>query len=94
MGLGKILTMLSTIVHSRDDALHFMLSPHPISNNANNLYPTKATLVVVPSAHEIRTILNADCNSRLTHLELMDVWKSEIKQYTTPCSYKSIPQHS
>jgi SNF2 family DNA or RNA helicase len=52
MGLGKTLTVLSAIVHSMDEACHFILPSGEASVNDHLAYPTKATLVVVPSARK------------------------------------------
>jgi hypothetical protein len=58
MGLGKTLTMLSAIVLSLDDAYHFILSSNDVSIGDKPLYPTKATLVIVPSARKPHYILD------------------------------------
>jgi hypothetical protein len=50
MGLGKTLTVLSAIVHSMDEACHFTLPSGETCVDSHLTYPTKATLVVVPSA--------------------------------------------
>ena len=52
MGLGKTLTVLSAIVHSMDEACRFPLLSREISVDDHLAYPTRATLVVVPSARE------------------------------------------
>lgn len=52
MGLGKTLTVLSAIIHSLDEACHFALPSGGMSLDDHLAYPTKATLVVVPSARE------------------------------------------
>ena len=52
MGLGKTLTMLATIVHSKDQAFRFALLSNEVSGDNQPEYSTRATLVVVPSARE------------------------------------------
>ncbi|KAI9666680.1 MAG: hypothetical protein M1821_004616 [Bathelium mastoideum] len=47
MGLGKTLTMLSAITHTKDDALSFETLRS--SKREDSLYSSRATLVVVPS---------------------------------------------
>ncbi|KAL9074939.1 MAG: hypothetical protein Q9157_004188 [Trypethelium eluteriae] len=49
MGLGKTLTMLSAIVHSRDDAFCFETLYSPLLKCEDSLCSSRATLVVVPS---------------------------------------------
>ena len=50
MGLGKTLSMLTAIISTLDEAQRFEFAPpQPIVNDRLSR-PTKATLVVVPSA--------------------------------------------
>ena len=50
MGLGKTLTILSAIVRALDEASYFITPSSEASVDDHLAYPTKATLVVVPSA--------------------------------------------
>ena len=52
MGLGKTLTMIANIVSSRRHALDFAVAkaPRMSTDCASDIIPSKATLVVVPSA--------------------------------------------
>lgn len=52
MGLGKTLTMLSAIVHSRDDAFRFETLYSPLLKCEDSLCSSRATLVVVPSTRK------------------------------------------
>jgi SWI/SNF-related matrix-associated actin-dependent regulator of chromatin subfamily A3 len=52
MGLGKTLTILSAVVHSLDEANHFTMPSGQTSVDDHLACPTKATLVVVPSARK------------------------------------------
>ena len=49
MGLGKTLTVLSAVIHSMDEACHFVLPSREISVDDDLVCRTRATLVVVPS---------------------------------------------
>ena len=52
MGLGKTLTMLSAIVHSMDEAIHFEILPEGGTTEDHVPLKSRATLVVVPSARK------------------------------------------
>jgi SWI/SNF-related matrix-associated actin-dependent regulator of chromatin subfamily A3 len=54
MGLGKTLSILAVIVTSIRHALHFAVSStRGPSTLWRNMVPSKATLVIVPSAREL-----------------------------------------
>lgn len=52
MGLGKTLSMLSSIVHSMEEACRFEFLTLPSNAFENIGLPTRATLVVVPSSRK------------------------------------------
>jgi SNF2 family DNA or RNA helicase len=78
MGLGKTLTILSAIVHSMDEACHFILPSGQMVVNDHLAYPVKATLVVVPSTRKSTRASGDNCQRKLSLSELIEVWKSEI----------------
>jgi SNF2 family DNA or RNA helicase len=78
MGLGKTLTILTTIVHSMDEACRFTLPSREIAVDDHLAYPTRATLVVVPSARKSAYASGNGDWVTLIFLELIEVWKSEI----------------
>ena len=88
MGLGKTLTVLSAIVHSMEEACHFILPSDETSVNDHLAYPTKATLVVVPSARKCGHMSRDNDWEKLNLLELIEVWKSEIAR----CIIQNSPQ--
>lgn len=77
MGFGKTLSMLSSIVDSLEDACRFEYVPlhdNPIEELG---LPTRATLVVVPSA---RGSSSGHSYHGLMNTELIEVWKAEIQR--------------
>jgi len=78
MGLGKTLTILSAIVYSMDEACHFTMPSGETSLGDHLAYPTKATLVVVPSARTCTYVSGYNDWERLILPELIEVWKSEV----------------
>jgi hypothetical protein len=56
MGLGKTFSMLSAIVYSLEAAASFEVTTQCAPINSEILYPTRATLVVVPSIRKLSTV--------------------------------------
>jgi SNF2 family DNA or RNA helicase len=78
MGLGKTLTMISAIIHSKDEGVCFALPSSKFSVDDDLTYPLKATLVVTPSARKYSQ-RSLHPHRTLILLELIEVWKSEIQ---------------
>ena len=53
MGLGKTLCMLSAVVSTLDEACRFEFVPGKCASNEKRFLPTRATLIVVPSARRL-----------------------------------------
>lgn len=53
MGIGKTLTMLTSILHSANKAQNFSYFGRPVLGSETETFLTKATLVVVPSVRKL-----------------------------------------
>ena len=82
MGLGKTLTILVSILRSKESGLEFTFARPALCSLGSDVLRTKATIVVVPSARKTEVPCQdlTKAPHRLTHpKELLENWEFEIQ---------------
>jgi SWI/SNF-related matrix-associated actin-dependent regulator of chromatin subfamily A3 len=79
MGLGKTLSILAVIVTSLSHALHFaVVGTRGPSTLWRSMVPSKATLVIVPSARKL-LVLKKNISPLMKQV-ILDSWDEEIEK--------------